>query len=259
MSFAYKHVLLVGATAGIGRGMAERFVESGVTVTAVGRRKERLDELVSKYGPTKVNAEPFDISDLDNIKGFAAEIMSKYPDLDCLFLNAGIQARYDLADPEQFNLDVFNNEMKVNCTSFVALVHAFLPYFQKRETAASIIFTGSNLAIVPASVLPGYSASKAALNVFTLCLREQLKSSNINVIEVSPPPVQTELHDYMGKEIGRSSGMPLAAFTEKAYQGLVEGKDQIIIGSIGPADTFNEIVDKRRAAFENLAKMMRQH
>lgn len=54
------------------------------------------------------------------------------------------------------------------------------------------ISTGSNLAIVPAATLPAYSASKAALNVFTLCLREQLRHSNTKVIEISPPPVQSK-------------------------------------------------------------------
>ncbi len=52
--------------------------------------------------------------------------------------------------------------------------------------------TGSNIAIVPAYPLPAYSASKAALNVFTLCLREQLSETNVKVIEVSPPPVQSK-------------------------------------------------------------------
>ena len=56
---------------------------------------------------------------------------------------------------------------------------------------------------------------------------------------------------------GRQLGMPVDAFTDEAYKGLASGSDQVVIGSIGPADTFNEIVDKRRTAFENLAKMMR--
>lgn len=51
--------------------------------------------------------------------------------------------------------------------------------------------------------------------------------------------------------------MPVDQFTDEAHKGLLDGKDQIIIGAIGPADTFNEIVDKRREAFENLAKLMR--
>ena len=51
--------------------------------------------------------------------------------------------------------------------------------------------------------------------------------------------------------------MPLGAFTNEAYKGLASGSDQVIVGSIGPSDTFNEIVDKRNTAFQNLAKMMR--
>jgi len=61
----------------------------------------------------------------------------------------------------------------------------------------------------------------------------------------------------MGEAQGRQLGMPLDQFVEQAYKGLASGSDQVIIGSIGPADTFKEIVDKRRAAFDNLAKMMR--
>ena len=121
--------------------------------------------------------------------------------------------------------------------------------------------TGSNLAIVPAWNMPAYSASKAALNCFTLCLREQLANagSKTKVFEVSPPPVQTELHDYIGKERGRALGMPLAEFCDKAYEGLASGKDQVIIGSIGPQEKFMDIVDKRRSTFEFLANMMRSH
>lgn len=61
----------------------------------------------------------------------------------------------------------------------------------------------------------------------------------------------------MGPEAGRQLGMPVDAYVDQTYKGLASGSDQIIVGAIGPADTFNEIVDKRRDAFQNLAKMMR--
>lgn len=66
-----------------------------------------------------------------------------------------------------------------------------------------------------------------------------------------------ELHDYMSLEAGRKLGMPVHAYVDETYKGLVAGSDQVIVGSVGPADTFNEIIDKRRNAFQNLAKMMR--
>lgn len=61
----------------------------------------------------------------------------------------------------------------------------------------------------------------------------------------------------MGEERGRQLGMPLNAFIDEAYKGLASGSDQVVVGSIGPADAFNDIIDKRRVAFENFAKMMR--
>lgn len=145
--------------------------------------------------------------------------MEESPDIDAVFLNAGVQGSYDLADPQAFKLAAFNEEVKINFSSLVALTHAFLPYLQKKAGPTSFILcvwfffffflllqaegligppllffisTGSNLAIVPAATLPAYSASKAALNVFTLCLREQLRHSSTRVIEISPPPVQSK-------------------------------------------------------------------
>ena len=61
----------------------------------------------------------------------------------------------------------------------------------------------------------------------------------------------------MGEDRGRQLGMPLQVFTDRAYQGLASGSDQVVIGAIGPAGTFNDIIDKRRIAFENLTKVIR--
>lgn len=70
MPFPYKTVLITGATAGIGLALAERMIQAGIFVIAVGRRSDRLNELVAKYGSEKVAAEPFDVSDLDKLPGW---------------------------------------------------------------------------------------------------------------------------------------------------------------------------------------------
>jgi hypothetical protein len=62
----------------------------------------------------------------------------------------------------------------------------------------------------------------------------------------------------MGADQGRQLGMPVDKFCDAAFDGLLSSSDQIIIGSVGPAHVFNDIVDKRRQAFENLATMMRE-
>ena len=73
MAFPYRHVLLIGATSGIGKAMADRLIEAGAKVTVVGRRKDRLEEFTSKHGENKARAIPFDIGKREQIPQFAAE------------------------------------------------------------------------------------------------------------------------------------------------------------------------------------------
>lgn len=137
MPFPYKHVLLVGATSGIGLAMAERLIQD-CKVTVVGRRKDRLDDFVAKHGE-KANAISFDISDTEKAPQFAADAIREFPDIDCIFLNAGYQRLHDFSKPETLDIKGFNNEMHVNYTSLVILTHAFLPYLLARKEETSFI------------------------------------------------------------------------------------------------------------------------
>ena len=107
--------------------------------------------------------------------------------------------------------------------------------------------TTSGLALVPILRCANYCASKAALHHYILCLREQLKDSNVKVVELFPPAVQSksiaatdvqmlttlaELHDEKHQpEIknGGSIGMPLNAFINEAYEGLAAGKEEVAV------------------------------
>lgn len=70
-SVPYKTVLVLGATSGIGLALAEKFIANGSHVIAVGRRQEKLDDMVAKHGKDKVSAIKFDITNLEGIPGFA--------------------------------------------------------------------------------------------------------------------------------------------------------------------------------------------
>lgn len=70
MGFPYKTVLLVGATSGIGAGLADKFVQEGSKVIAVGRRQDRLDAFVQKHGADKASAIKFDITDRAGLDAF---------------------------------------------------------------------------------------------------------------------------------------------------------------------------------------------
>lgn len=119
-------------------------------------------------------------------------MIEEHPDLDCVFLNAGIQSQTRLSRPAEFDLGKFHQEINVNFTSIVNLAVKFLPHLQAKSTPTSLIITGTHLAIVPAVTLAAYSASKAALTAFVDCLREQNRHKPTKIIEIYPPVVQSK-------------------------------------------------------------------
>ena len=183
----------------------------------------------------------FDISSLSSIPSWSQEVTTQHPDIDFILLNSGIQRGFNFAEPSTVDLDVIHEEITTNYTSYIHLVTALLPHLQKRAKeigkATGLAFTTSGLGLVPLVSRPNYSASKAGLHAFILCLRAQLKDAKsqgeVKCIEILPPAVQTELHDKKHQpdiENGRNMGMPLDVFMEKCWKGLCDGKEQIPIG-----------------------------
>lgn len=186
--------------------------------------------------------------------------MKTYPAIDCVFLNAATQGHTDFSKPDSVDLQAFNREISINFTSYVALVHAVLPHLLARDQPTGLIFTGSQISLVPAFPMPAYCASKAALDTFIICLREQLQDTKVKVVHISPGPVQTELHDStMGGEKGSKFGMPLKDFVDQTYAELAEGRRDIFPGTVGGSTKkqFLEIVEKRDDAFARMSKLLR--
>jgi short-subunit dehydrogenase involved in D-alanine esterification of teichoic acids len=187
-------------------------------------------------------------------------VTKHYPLIDCAFLNAGILHSFDFSKPDTVDLEIFNHEMTINFTSFVALTHALLPHLLAHNKQSSLIFTGSPISLVPAFVMPAYSASKAALDAFIMCLQEQLRDTNVQVMHISPGPIQTELNDSRaGQESGTRFGMPMKEFVDQAYSELVGKQADIFPGCDGGStkEQFEEIVETRAEAFARLSKVIR--
>lgn len=260
MTYAYNKTLVVGATSGIGWAIAERIVQAGKQVVIVGRRKEKLDEFEKKYGSEKVSSIVFDISKLDEIPKFVRDVTSKHSDLDSVFLNAGIQRGFDFSKPNTVDLSMIELEFRTNYLSYMYLTTAFTPFLQKQNKETSFIYTTSGLALLPLPRCPNYCASKAALHHMILVLREQLKAGpgDIKIIEIFPPAVQTELHDEKHQpdiKDGGNIGMPLEEFTDTAWKGLTEGKEQIPVGFVAKA--FDAFENKRQEMFHGIMMNMK--
>ncbi|KAL2002663.1 hypothetical protein VTN02DRAFT_6273 [Thermoascus thermophilus] len=258
MSFPYKKILVLGATSGIGLALSERFIQRGIFVIAVGRRKANLDAFVQAHGPEKASAIQFDSSKMDAIPGFVQDVIKSHPDLDCVFLNSGMQRGANFSKPETLDISLLVEEMTTNYLSYLSLAKEFLPFLMEKKAQTALICTSSGLSMVPLLRCPNYCASKAALHHWLLVLREQLKETNVKVIEIFPPAVQTELHDAKHQPDiidGRKIGMPLEDFTNEALDGLLKGLDQIPVGQAKV--WFDSFEQERQQAFARLTEAFR--
>ena len=266
MPFKYKKVLILGATSGIGWALAAKIVQEGAGVIAVGRRKENLEDFQKQHGKDgKVDTAVFDVTQLDKIPQFATEITRKHPDLDCIILNSGIQRHVKWTDPASVDLDVMESEFKTNYTSPMHMTKAFLPFLQRQAPKeVALVFVTSGLALVPIAYCPNYCASKAAVHHMVLAMRMQMKeiNSNVKIIELLPPAVQTELHDdkhqpeFKGK--GGNLGMPLDEFTEEAYAGLnADDNEQVPVQAVKQQMGFEGWEQQRQQTMFKMYEMMK--
>jgi short-subunit dehydrogenase involved in D-alanine esterification of teichoic acids len=187
------------------------------------------------------------------IPQFVSEVLSEDPDVDCVFVNSGIQRPFKFTQPETVDLDIFDQELVTNYTAPVHLTKAFLPHLQKQKAKGqtAIVYTSSQLALIPMTRAPNYGASKAALHHFVLALRSQL--SNVDgpkVIELFPPAVQTELHDTKHQpdlKDGHLMGMPLDEYINETWTSFVQGEEQIAVG--GAKEIFDAFEPKRQEIY----------
>jgi short-subunit dehydrogenase involved in D-alanine esterification of teichoic acids len=256
MAPLYRKALIVGATSGIGEALAGRLVSCGTKIVLVGRRVDRLDAVVSSCGSDKATGLPFDVTSLGEISAFAEKVIESHPDLDCVVVNSGIQRRFDFTKPESVNLDVLASELTTNYTSAVYLTAAFLPHLRS-QGQGHIVYVSATLGLIPSLTrTPNYNASKSALHTFIIDVRQQLKDAgqhNVRLVEVFPPAVQTELHDEKHQPDlvnGGEIGMPLDAYIEAMYEGLLKGDEQFAIGPGEPLLKDGGWEDQRSKLFQ---------
>jgi len=141
----------------------------------------------------------------------------------------------DFTKPSTVDVSALADEFNTNYVSILTLTTAFLPHFLKLNDAGRASFLvpiTSGLAIRPMPTVPNYCATKAALHSMCLSLRSQFRGTRVNVIEIFPPLVESELHDHQGMSEKLSKfWMPLSEFTTLTMAALERGDEEIAIGS----------------------------
>lgn len=221
-------ILITGGGSGIGRALAEALQEFDNTVIIAGRNQRRLDETTAAN--PGMHSVSLDVTDPQDIVRLATELPASHPELNILINNAGIMRPEDVTN---HNLDDAEETVTTNLLGPIRLTAALLPHLRGRERAAVMNVT-SGLAYVPMAATPTYNATKAAMHSYSLSLREQLRDSNVDVIELIPPYVQTTLMGDAQAE--DEQAMPLDAYIRDTMTILRERPDvdEVVIDRVAP-------------------------
>lgn len=200
MNFTGNTILITGGGSGIGRGLAEAFLKAGNTVVIAGRRESVLKETVAAN--LGMNWMVLDQDNASSLQEFVTKLLERFPKFNALINNAGIQRVENLTSGEIADAEATIN---TNLLGPMRLTAALIRHLMAQPKAA-ILNVSSALAMLPAAMMPSYCATKAAMHSYTQSLRYQLRRTSVQVIEIVPPWVQTELQGERGNN---PKAMPL--------------------------------------------------
>ncbi|WNG28694.1 SDR family NAD(P)-dependent oxidoreductase [Cystobacter fuscus] len=222
MDMASNTVLITGGASGIGLALAERFLRAGSEVIVCGRREDKLRE--AQQAHPSLHTRVCDVAKAEDRAALAAWVKSAFPRLNVLVNNAGIQRRLKLSDIEDW--DTSQQELAINLEAPIHLSALLVPHLLQQPRPAILNVT-SGLAFAPLAFAPIYCATKAALHSFTLSLRQQLADTALQVIEIVPPAVNTDL----GGPGLHTFGVPLDEFADAIAERLRQGELEIGYGT----------------------------
>jgi uncharacterized oxidoreductase len=222
-------VLITGGATGIGFALAEEFIAAGCEVIVCGRRKNKLQS--AKERLPNLHAVQCDVSVESERRNLFKWVTTRFPDLNLLINNAGVQRQMDFMSPAvRKNPLPKDDEVAINFTATIRLCALFTPRFLKREKAA-IVNISSGLAFVPIATMPVYCATKSAIHSFTTSLRHQLRESSVRVFEAVPPTTDTELDwSFAGERELAYRGISPREVAGAIMEALKLDTEEILIG-----------------------------
>jgi uncharacterized oxidoreductase len=182
-------VLITGGGSGIGLALAEALLQRRNEVIICGRRRERLQ--AAKKRLPEIHVRVCDVSSAQSRRALVDWLASNFKDFNLLVNNAGIQRSVDFLKGPR-DLEDADEEIATNLTAPIHLSALFIPHLRRKKEAA-IVNISSGLAFTPLAAVPVYCATKAAVHSLSLCLRHQLRDTSVQIFEVAPPMVSTEL------------------------------------------------------------------
>jgi len=238
MKLTNNKILITGGGSGIGLGLTERFIQENNTVIICGRRESVLKEVSDKF--PSVITKVCDLSVEEERIELYNWISENHPDTNVLINNAGVQQWMGVSDDNFY--DRAKEEVTINIIAPIHLTSLFI----NLPSLNTVMNVTSGLAFVPLTKTPVYSATKAFFHSYTLSMQYLLRSKNIEVIEIVPPALNTDLggkgiHDY---------APPVSDFINSIFEQLKEGKTTLAFGF--SENMVRSVPEEQKAAFDRM-------
>jgi short-subunit dehydrogenase len=197
------HVLITGASSGIGEAIAHEYASRGASVTLVARRRDRLDAIAARAAAGQAHVIECDLSDPARAPGVVAEAERALGPLDVLVNNAGVQI---LGPAHESDWDAGERLLRLNVLAPMRMTRAALPGMIARKRGA-IVDVASLAGIAPPPGMWFYNASKGALAAASEGLRAEVAPHGVHVVTVYPGPVKSDMESAARAAYDMSSSM----------------------------------------------------
>ena len=187
------HLILTGASRGIGRELADGLAARGARLALVARNADALEQIVSDLGPDRATAFPCDLGDATAIDGLIARVESEGGPVDGLVNNAGLDHTGAFTEMSAAELRAV---IDVNLIATAELCRQVVPGMTARGRG-HIVNVSSIGGSLPSAGVIAYCATKAGVNQFTAGLRSELKGTGVSTTLVEIGPVATEMMDHL--------------------------------------------------------------
>jgi short-subunit dehydrogenase len=230
------HVLITGASAGIGAALARELARRGAKLTLVARRRSLLDELATEVGgaPCVIDV---DLSDPQVVPQVIEKAEAAHGAIDVLINNAAVQ-RIDAA--AETDIEAAEKQLLLNLHTPLRLTHTLLPKMVERRSG-TIVDVSSAAAFAGQLGMAYYTASKAGLAFASELLRGELRGTGVHVLTVYPGWINTDLgdngaarYDIKGiQKIYRPGDAPKLA--KKVADAIEKKKDRVVYPALNRA------------------------
>lgn len=188
--FKYKRVIVTGAASGIGKAVAEQFLDQGALVGLIDRNEEELQEFLADYD-AQTHYRAVDVTEAEKLQEAMSGLVEELGGLDVLHVNAGINGTW--TPIEELTVAEWDQTINTNLRSTFITVKAAIPFM--KANGGSIVITSSvnGNRIFSNFGATAYSTSKAGQVAFTKMAALELSGYNIRVNAICPGAIATNI------------------------------------------------------------------